>query len=65
MDALRYHELFARMPPCSIQHQQDLLGGTSSDSDAAKWESAMVNTSAVTVGSSNHSVLPVAGCRKL
>ena len=32
MDALRYHDLFARMPPCSIQHQQDLLGGTSSDS---------------------------------
>src|SRR5260221_6898609 len=32
MDALGHHELFARMPPRSIQHQQDPLGGTSSDS---------------------------------
>ena len=65
MDALGHHELFARMPPRSIQHQQDPLGGASSDSDAAKWASAIVNTSAVTVGSSSHSVLPVAGWRKL
>ncbi len=32
MDALGYYDLFARMPPGSIQHQQDALGGTGSDS---------------------------------
>ena len=65
MDALGHHDLFARMPPRSIEHQQDPLGGASSDRDAAKWASAIVNTSAVTVGSSSHPVWPVAGWRKV
>ena len=61
MDPFGHHEFLAGMPPSSIEHQQDPLRGTCSDRDAAKWESAMVNTSAVTVGSRNHSVWPVAG----
>ncbi len=57
VDAFGYDELFAGLPVCLIEDQQDALRRACAN--------AIVNTSALTVGKSNHSVCPEAGCTQL
>ena len=65
MDAFGHHQFFAGMPARMTLVPAGCAWPGPRRRSAANCAKAIVNTSARTVGQSNHSVCPVAGCTKL